>query len=197
LLSAFSTKYASSKLLAGKINIKPVLDEAVQVSRDSIGPVVDDFEETLDTVRTDLVAVKDDIIEQSGDAIDSVDVLLDSIVDFKDQIDDVETQLENTELFRKGGVLALFGLTIGLIVLAYIGVCAGLTPCKGDDCTIHFMNLTWMFGSLIATLAFVVGGAALTFLSSGLMCAFFRPCCGELGGKRGRANRNRAECMLR
>jgi hypothetical protein len=162
MLVAVSTKYASNKLLAGIKNLKPTLDEAVQVSRDSIAPVVGDFQDTLDTVRNELVAVKGGIIEQTGDAIDSVDVLLDSIVDFKGQIDHVETQLENTELFRKGGVVSLFALTIGLIVLAYIGVCAGLTPCKGDDCTIHLMNLTWMFGSLIATLAFVVGGAALT-----------------------------------
>ncbi len=31
------------------------------MSRDSIGPVLDDSEETLDTVRTDLVAVKGDL----------------------------------------------------------------------------------------------------------------------------------------
>jgi len=109
-----------------------------------------------------LVNAKDDIIEQTSDAIDTTETLLDSVEDMQETVDNAENTLEDTDLFRKGGVLALFGLTLFLIVIALIGVIAGLTPCKGDDWTIHFMNLTWIFGSLIATLAFLVGGASIS-----------------------------------
>ncbi len=161
LLGAFSEKYASNELLAD-LDLQSVLDDAVKSSEDSVQSVVADFETALDTVKKDLVDVKDDIVEQTGEAIKMMGTLLISIEDMNAQIDDVQKQLGSTENFRKIGVLALFGFTIFLIILAYVGIIAGLTPCKGDDWTIHFMNLTWIFGSFFATLAFIVGGAALT-----------------------------------
>jgi len=161
LLLAFSAKYAANELLAD-LDLEDVLNDAVTTARNSTADIVTSLDDMLATVKSNLVDAQGDIIYQTDEAIDICETVIESIAGYSEEIQELEQQLESTDLFRKGGVLALFGLTLCLMVLAYVGIIAGLTPCKGDDWTIHFMNLTWIFGSLVATLAFIVGGASLS-----------------------------------
>jgi uncharacterized membrane protein len=94
-------------------------------------------------------------------ALDQLQAMNETVANLKDSLDSFRKTNEDVSDFRKAGVLAIFAIALVFVFLGFVGVLSAFTPCKFDDYLEFLLHFTWVFGSFIGTLTFIVGGIAL------------------------------------
>lgn len=85
----------------------------------------------------------------------------DTITQLKADMDEFKETTDNLRQVRQYGVLALFAVALAFVALGFVGVISAFTPCKFDDYLEFLLHFTWLFGAVIGTVTFIVGGVAL------------------------------------
>jgi len=168
--SRFSNNYQATLATVGQ---DTVLNEVVTGMNATVDPIVENIQTLLNTLNTELVTVSDTIQEAAGGAADQISSMNDTIVQLKADMDSFKETNDSMSNIRQGGVLAIFAVMLAFVSLGFVGVISAFTPCKFDDYLEFLLHFTWMFGSIIGTITFIVGGIALV-LSIGWsdMCQF-------------------------
>ena len=156
------------------IGADEMLDEVLGGLSESVDPIVDSVDELLGTLGTELVGVEDMIKETVGGAVDAIEAMNKTVADMGSQMDSFREASEATSEFRQAGVLALFVVAMVFVFLGFVGVLAAFTPWKFDDGLEFLLHFTWVFGSLIGTFAFIIGGVLFTFAISKWTATAFR-----------------------
>mmetsp|Transcript_10114 Transcript_10114/g.20490 ORF Transcript_10114/g.20490 Transcript_10114/m.20490 type:complete len:873 (+) Transcript_10114:53-2671(+) len=155
---AFSTTYSATLSAAGA---DAELNSVIANLDSTVGPITDSVNELLGTLETELVDVEDFIQEGAQSALDQLQSMNETIADLKSSLDSFKKTNENISDLRKAGVLAIFAIALVFVFLGFIGVLSAFTPCKFDDYLEFLLHFTWVFGSFIGTLTFIIGGLAL------------------------------------
>ena len=155
----FSSTYQSTLNDVGQAS---TLNDVVSNLDTTVDPITTSITELLTTLKTQLVEIDDMIQEGASGALDQINAMNDTIVDMRSQLATYQEQTDSTNDLRQKGVLAVFAVALVFVCLGFVGVISAFTPCKFDDYLEFLLHFTWMFGSLIGTVAFIIGGAALT-----------------------------------
>jgi len=161
-----------AKTLAA-IGATDMLNEVLGGLSDTVDPIVKSVDELLETLGSELVNVEDMISEAVGGAVDAIDSMNETVSGFNSDMAAYREANESMKAARQAGVLAIFVVALLLVALGFVGVVSAFTPCKFDDYLEFLLHFTWVFGSLIGTVTFIIGGLCLTLaIGWSDMCSF-------------------------
>ena len=139
----------------------------------NVDPMVETMQDMLNTLQTSLVDGKEQLLTTIADAVSQIESLNGTVQGFNTDIDDYQGKSDDYTMLRKGGVLAIFAVALFCVFFGLIGVFAYVSPCQGNDFLIYLMNLTWIFGSFVVTLALLLGGITMVAaVASNDVCHF-------------------------
>lgn len=157
-LASFTTVYAAGIAKAGAGDEVDGMNSQID---EAVGPMVETISEMLDTLRTSLVEGEEKLQDAIDNGVDALTKLNTTLGNGYDTIGETEESVEMYTNIRRAGVLVIFGIALVCVAFGLIGIFTYFTPCEGDDIFIHLMQATWLFGSIVVTLAWILGGVTM------------------------------------
>ncbi len=158
-LQSFDDKYSQTLI---DIGAGTTISDSIASIDDSVMPMVDSVDTVLGLLTDTLVSSEESIKEAVEQGVEAIDGMNTTIDEMDGQMADMKDTNEDTSELRRMGVLGIFAVAMIFVILGLVGVFVAFTPCSCDDNLEYLLHFTWIFGTFITLLAFIIGGVALT-----------------------------------
>jgi hypothetical protein len=139
-----------------------LVGDAAAAFSENLGGVTSSLQDVISSMNVNLVAGQDELNTAIQAGVNMSKALADDeLPAMRKQFKDQKKQSDELDTIRLGGMVGMFALMLVLSLLGLLGVFAGCTTCKYDDFMIYFLHITWMLGSVVAMLSFLLAGALL------------------------------------